>query len=87
MKDNNTKYMGREEDWKVVSFVEATAGEINLDSLLHGFPLDIPVESELLASGFEFAPGRFFAIASCLGMHIAHGAANFGDDAKNPERP
>jgi hypothetical protein len=86
MKDNNTKYRAREEERKMVSFDEAIAGEINLDSLHRGFPLDVPVESELLASGFEFAPSRFFAIVSCLGMHIDHGAANFGNDAKNPER-
>ena len=70
----------------MVSFDETIASEINLDSLLHGLPLDIPVESELLASGLEFAPGRFFAIASCLGVHIAHGVANFGDDGKTQER-
>jgi sugar/nucleoside kinase (ribokinase family) len=48
------------------------AGEINLDLILYGYPQEMPVERELLASGFEVTLGSSSAILahnlSTLGM-------------------
>jgi sugar/nucleoside kinase (ribokinase family) len=47
------------------------AGEINLDLILYGLPLDLPPERELLASGFEATLGSSSAI-------LAHNMAAMG---------
>lgn len=48
------------------------AGEINLDLILHGLPVEIPVEREILATGFEATLGSSSAILAhnlaCLGV-------------------
>lgn len=47
-------------------------GEINLDLILHGLPVEIPTEREVLATGFEATLGGSSAIVAhnlaCLGM-------------------
>jgi sugar/nucleoside kinase (ribokinase family) len=55
----------------MVSFDITIAGEINLDLILYGLPKDIPVEREILASGFEFTLGSSSAI-------LAHNLAALG---------
>jgi sugar/nucleoside kinase (ribokinase family) len=52
-------------------FKVAIAGEINLDLILYGLPVDMPVERELLASGFEVTLGSSSAI-------LAHNLATLG---------
>jgi sugar/nucleoside kinase (ribokinase family) len=47
------------------------AGEINLDLVLYGLPAEIPLERELLASGFEATLGSSSAI-------LAHNLASLG---------
>ncbi|WP_263381812.1 carbohydrate kinase family protein [Granulicella arctica] len=47
------------------------AGEINLDLILYGLPQQMPVERELLASGFEVTLGSSSAI-------VAHNLASLG---------
>ncbi|MGI8772514.1 MAG: carbohydrate kinase family protein [Acidobacteriaceae bacterium] len=47
------------------------AGEINLDLILYGLPEQMPLERELLASGFEIALGSSSAI-------LAHNIATLG---------
>lgn len=47
------------------------AGEINLDLILHGFPREMPVERELLATGFQVTLGSSSAI-------LAHNLAVLG---------
>lgn len=47
------------------------AGELNLDLVLHGLPLAMPVERELLASGFNMTLGSSSAI-------LAHNMAKLG---------
>src|SRR5271163_2340083 len=47
------------------------AGEINLDLILYGLPEQMPVERELLASGFRFTLGSSSAI-------VAHNLASLG---------
>ncbi|MFZ0662844.1 MAG: carbohydrate kinase family protein [Acidobacteriaceae bacterium] len=47
------------------------AGEINLDFILYGFPTEMPVERELLASGFQATLGGSSAI-------VAHNLAALG---------
>jgi len=49
----------------------AIAGEINLDLILYGLPEDLPLERELLASGFEITLGSSSAI-------LAHNLAALG---------
>ena len=49
----------------------AIAGEINLDLILYGLPLSMPVERELLASGFQTTLGSSSAI-------LAHNLAVLG---------
>jgi sugar/nucleoside kinase (ribokinase family) len=50
-------------------------GEINLDLLLYGLPLNLPTERELLASGFQITLGSSSAILAhnlgCLGSRVA----------------
>jgi sugar/nucleoside kinase (ribokinase family) len=55
----------------MVSFDITIAGEINLDLVLYGLPESIPVERELLASGFEVTLGSSSAI-------LAHNLATLG---------
>lgn len=54
------------------SFDITIAGEINLDLILHGLPVEIPIEREVLATGFEATLGSSSAILAhnlaCLGM-------------------
>ena len=52
-------------------FAISIAGEINLDLILYGLPQDIPVERELLASGFVTTLGSSSAI-------LAHNMATLG---------
>lgn len=47
------------------------AGELNLDLILRGVPIDLPVERELLASGFDVTLGSSSAI-------LAHNIASLG---------
>ena len=47
------------------------AGEINLDLILYGLPREIPVEREVLATGFEATLGSSSAI-------LAHNLAALG---------
>ena len=49
------------------------AGEINLDLILYGLPEQMPLERELLASGFEMTLGGSSAI-------VAHNLASLGMD-------
>ncbi len=49
----------------------AIAGELNLDLILYGLPLDLPVERDLLATGFVATLGSSSAI-------VAHNAAALG---------
>lgn len=49
----------------------AIAGEINLDLILYGFPAEMPLERELLASGFQATLGGSSAI-------LAHNLALLG---------
>jgi len=49
----------------------AIAGEINLDLIFYGFPMEIPMERELLATGFEVTLGSSSAI-------LAHNLASLG---------
>jgi sugar/nucleoside kinase (ribokinase family) len=49
----------------------AIAGEINLDLILYGLPVDMPVERELLATGFQATLGSSSAI-------LAHNLAKLG---------
>ncbi|MDQ2832577.1 MAG: sugar kinase [Acidobacteriota bacterium] len=53
----------------------AIAGEINLDLILYGLPKDMPLERELLATGFQATLGGSSAIvahnASCLGARVS----------------
>ncbi|MGC2160887.1 MAG: sugar kinase [Silvibacterium sp.] len=53
------------------NFDVTIAGEINLDLILHGFPQDMPVERELLATGFQATLGSSSAI-------LAHNLAVLG---------
>jgi len=53
------------------SFQVAIAGEINLDLILYGLPVEMPLERELLASGFELTLGSSSAI-------LAHNLATLG---------
>ncbi len=53
------------------SFDIAIAGEINLDLILYGLPVEIPTEREMLASGFEVTLGSSSAI-------VAHNLASLG---------
>lgn len=53
------------------SFDVTIAGEINLDLILHGFPQEMPVERELLATGFQATLGSSSAI-------LAHNLAVLG---------
>jgi sugar/nucleoside kinase (ribokinase family) len=53
------------------SFDVTIAGEINLDLVLYGLPSEIPVEREMLASGFEVTLGSSSAI-------LAHNLATLG---------
>lgn len=53
------------------TFDIAIAGEVNLDLILYGLPEEIPVECELLASGFEMTLGSSSAI-------LAHNLAVLG---------
>lgn len=52
-------------------FQVAIAGEINLDLILYGLPVEMPLERELLASGFEVTLGSSSAI-------LAHNLATLG---------
>lgn len=52
-------------------FDVSIAGEINLDLILYGFPQQMPVERELLASGFEVTLGSSSAI-------LAHNLSTLG---------
>jgi sugar/nucleoside kinase (ribokinase family) len=52
-------------------FAITIAGEINLDLILYGLPEEIPLERELLASGFEMTLGSSSAI-------LAHNLAVLG---------
>jgi sugar/nucleoside kinase (ribokinase family) len=49
----------------------AIAGEINLDLILYGLPAEMPLERELLATGFEVTLGSSSAI-------LAHNLASLG---------
>ncbi len=40
------------------------AGEINLDLILYGLPVELPLEQELLASGLEVTLGSSSAITA-----------------------
>ena len=53
------------------SFEIAVVGELNLDLVLYGLPRDMPVERELLASGFSMTLGSSSAI-------LAHNIAKLG---------
>ncbi len=53
------------------TFDIAIAGEINLDLILYGLPVEMPVERELLASAFHATLGSSSAI-------VAHNAAMLG---------
>jgi sugar/nucleoside kinase (ribokinase family) len=53
------------------SFDVTIAGEINLDLVLYGLPREVPVEREVLASGFEVTLGSSSAI-------LAHNLAALG---------
>jgi sugar/nucleoside kinase (ribokinase family) len=53
------------------TFDVTIAGEINLDLILHGFPREMPVERELLATGFQVTLGSSSAI-------LAHNLAVLG---------
>ncbi len=53
------------------SFDIAIAGELNLDLILYGLPAEMPMERELLASGFRATLGSSSAI-------VAHNAAALG---------
>lgn len=53
------------------TFDVTIAGEINLDLILHGFPGQMPVEKELLATGFQVTLGSSSAI-------LAHNLAVLG---------
>jgi sugar/nucleoside kinase (ribokinase family) len=53
------------------NFDIAIAGEINLDLILYGLPQPMPVERELLASGFQMTLGSSSAI-------LAHNLATLG---------
>lgn len=53
------------------SFDIALAGEINLDLVLYGLPCDMPLERELLVSGFSMTLGSSSAI-------LAHNMAKLG---------
>jgi sugar/nucleoside kinase (ribokinase family) len=55
----------------MVSFDITIAGELNLDLVLYGLPENIPVEREMLASGFEVTLGSSSAI-------LAHNLATLG---------
>lgn len=65
------------------TFDIAIAGEINLDLILYGLPDPMPVERELLATGFEPTLGSSSAILahnlSVLGAHVAFSTCA-GDD-------
>src|SRR5262249_27087898 len=55
-----------------MAFFDITiAGEINLDLVLYGLEKEIPVEREVLASGFELTLGSSSAI-------LAHNLASLG---------
>lgn len=68
------------------SFDIAIAGELNLDLILYGLPVEMPLERELLASGFRATLGSSSAIvahnAAILGARVAFttliGADDFG---------
>jgi sugar/nucleoside kinase (ribokinase family) len=53
------------------TFDIAIAGELNLDLILYGLPAEMPLERELLASGFQATLGSSSAI-------VAHNAATLG---------
>lgn len=53
------------------SFDIAIAGELNLDLILYGLPENMPMERELLASGFRATLGSSSDI-------VAHNAASLG---------
>jgi sugar/nucleoside kinase (ribokinase family) len=55
----------------VKKFDIAIAGEINLDLILYGLPVEIPVERELLANDFQLTLGSSSAI-------LAHNLATLG---------
>jgi sugar/nucleoside kinase (ribokinase family) len=60
------------------------AGEINLDLILYGLPQHMPVERELLASGFEMTLGSSSAIVAhnmaSLGLRVGFVTRVGGDD-------
>jgi len=60
------------------------AGELNLDLILYGLPTHMPVEVELLASGFCATLGSFSAIvvhnAASLGARVALTSLIWSDD-------
>jgi sugar/nucleoside kinase (ribokinase family) len=68
------------------TFDIAIAGELNLDLILYGLPTEMPLERELLASGFHATLGSSSAIvahnASSLGARVCFasliGSDNFG---------
>ncbi len=66
------------------TFDLAIAGEVNLDLILYGLPVDMPPERELLASGFVSTLGSSSAIvahnAAALGLRVRF-ATVAGDDA------
>ena len=71
------------------TFDLAIAGELNLDLILYGLPLEMPVERDLLASGFVTTLGSSSAIvahnAAALGLRVQFqslvGADDFGSIA------
>jgi sugar/nucleoside kinase (ribokinase family) len=67
-------------------FDVAVAGELNLDLVLEGLPPELPLERELLATGFSMTLGSSSAIfahnLACLGLKVTFaglvGADDFG---------
>lgn len=62
----------------------AIAGEVNLDLILYGFPAEMPLERELLASGFEATLGGSSAILAhnlgVLGSRVGFITCTGNDD-------
>lgn len=67
------------------SFDIAIAGEINLDLILYGLPEQMPLDRELLASGFELTLGSSSAILahnlSVLGTRVGFVTCTGDDDS------
>ena len=66
------------------TFDVAIAGELNLDLILSGLPAELPLEREVLASGFTVTLGSSSAILahnlSCLGVKVSFAGLIGNDD-------